>query len=125
MIPGIHHIVAALIAMAAPALAETATPSGYTHALFEAIHEADAGLWRFRYLSQGLTLEDYASVADDFLHLCEADILPALAQAGETANQIVISIADREVPFGTSDPQAVQFFEAFHVENDSCIWEEF
>lgn len=126
MIGHIRHIAAALIAMAAPVFADQPElPSGYTHALFDAIFEEEADLWRFRYVSPGLVLDDYAIVADDFLHLCETDILPTLIASGQTAGQIVISIADREVPFGVTDPDAVQFFEGFRVENETCIWEGF
>jgi len=33
---------------------------------------------------------------------------------------IVISMMDRPVVFGTSDPNATQFFEAFRIKEDSC-----
>ncbi|QEE35036.1 hypothetical protein FTO60_04505 [Octadecabacter sp. SW4] len=124
MTPRIRQIAAALIAIAAPALADQpAVPSGYAHELFDAIFEEEANLWRFRFVSPGLRSDDFEKVAADFLHLCEVDILPSLIASGQSANQIVISIADREVPFGEMDPEAVQFFEAFRVENETCIWE--
>ena len=40
--------------------------------------------------------------------------------------QIVISIADRAVPFGTVDPEAVQFFEGYSIGADGgCVWEPY
>ena len=124
MTPRIRQIAAALIAIASPAFADQpAVPSGYAHELLDAIFEEEANLWRFRFVSPGLRADDFEKVAADFLHLCEVDILPSLIASGQSASQIVISIADREVPFGEMDPEAVQFFEAFRVENETCIWE--
>ncbi|MFT5743017.1 MAG: hypothetical protein ACI86S_001079 [Paracoccaceae bacterium] len=121
-----RHCVLALAAMATPVLADQqVVPSGYVLSQFETIHEEAGNVWRYRYQSNGLTLESYGDVADDFLHLCEAYILPSMIANGQDAGQIVISIADREVPFGATDPDAVQFFEAFSVENATCIWEDF
>jgi hypothetical protein len=44
---------------------------------------------------------------------------------GPIPSQIIISLEDRPVPFGEADPEAVQYFEAFRVENGACIWEVF
>ena len=39
--------------------------------------------------------------------------------------QIVISLSDRPVPFGEAAPDATQFFEAFALQDGTCIWEMF
>ncbi|MDH5531341.1 MAG: DUF6497 family protein, partial [Paracoccaceae bacterium] len=33
--------------------------------------------------------------------------------------------SDRVVPFGESDPEATQYFEAFSIADGTCIWEAF
>ena len=37
--------------------------------------------------------------------------------------QIVISLMDRLVDFGATNPDATQFFEAYRIEDGTCIWE--
>ena len=51
--------------------------------------------------------------------------MPLLAQAGLSAPRVVVSLAERETEFGASTPGLRQFFEAFRVENNLCIWEGF
>ena len=34
-------------------------------------------------------------------------------------------LLSRAVPFGEAAPDATQFFEAYRVEGDACIWEAF
>ena len=46
-----------------------------------------------------------------------------MAQHALDGEVIVISLADRVTEFGVSDPEATQFFEAFRLSNDTCIWE--
>ena len=49
--------------------------------------------------------------------LCaKATCFRVLLQLGPQPSQIVISLADRPVPFGQPDPEATQFFEAFRPE---------
>ncbi len=61
----------------------------------------------------------------DMRHLCEAEALPRLETAPEQVERVVVSIADRPVPFGETDPEAAQVFEAYRVEGGACIWEGF
>lgn len=64
-------------------------------------------------------------VHDDIVWLCENWVLPRIASPAPRPGQIVISLADREIPFGTFDPEAVQIFEAFRLppDQDTCEWE--
>lgn len=86
---------------------------------------------RFRFVAPAIARDgggvSFDTAADDMLHLCQTFALPHIATgAGPKApGQIIISLADREVTFGASDPQATQYFEAYRVENGSCIWEAF
>lgn len=67
----------------------------------------------------------FAQVEADFAILCRDYALPALQDAAVQPDRIVISYADAPIAFGVSDPDSVQFFETFRVENDICIWEGF
>ncbi|NCT11973.1 MAG: hypothetical protein GW767_04385 [Rhodobacterales bacterium] len=104
------------------------TPSGQEVTLFD-VRVEDAGVVRFRFLApaidpagQGLVFDD---VAGDFGWLCETVALPALAQSGRPAQQVVISLSDREVAFGQAAPEATQFFEAYALDGSTCIWQAF
>ncbi len=99
------HLIAVLTLAATPAFADQqVVPSGFELSLFDAFVEQPNNLWRFRYQTDGLRLENYADVSADFLHLCQEYILPTLTAKNQVPDQIVISIADREVPFGVTDP---------------------
>lgn len=115
------------------ALADMAVsvPSGQGVALHEVLVDTNPGeTWlRFRFVapaiarSGGSVTYDNASV--DMDHLCGAVSIPYLAEHGLSPARIVVSMSDRAVPFGATDPDATQYFEAYRVENDTCIWEEF
>lgn len=84
---------------------------------------------RFRFVSDELD-EDVAQagseeIETDMAALCSGHALPYLKENALEAEIVVISVSDRDVPFGESDPQAVQFFEAYRVSDGSCQWEPF
>lgn len=84
---------------------------------------------RFRFLAPGIargagTVSGEA-VQEDMAYLCENYALPRLPDTGPRPEQIVISLMDRVVPFGEADPEATQFFEAYRIEDGTCIWEGF
>lgn len=60
----------------------------------------------------------------DVVWLCQNWALPRALQGQPRVRQIVLSIADRELPFGAYDPDALQLFEAFAVpaDRDICEW---
>jgi hypothetical protein len=79
---------------------------------------------RFRFVAPDITRDgDYELVANDMTHLCQTTALPYIAEYALTAEVIVISLSDRPTEFGQADPDAIQFFEAFRVQGDTCIWE--
>lgn len=126
-----HMVLAGLVGLtAAGALAGgDLPPSGQTVTLFDLILDPEGDVARFRFLApaldpagQGLVQGD---VADDFQWLCEQVALPELATEGWAVGQVVISLHDREVPFGASDPDAVQYFEGFSVADGTCRWVPF
>lgn len=103
-------------------------PSGQDAALQESFYEAQENgeLWaRFRFvmpgLAQGLT---YGDVEADFMTLCSDYALPSM-QGAQIPSQIIISLASAETEFGLPNADVTQFFEAFHVKNEACMWGEF
>jgi hypothetical protein len=82
-------------------------------------------VYRFRFVAPdiGEGKIDFDSAAPDMEHLCNTYALPRVPNQGPRPSQIIISLSDRPVEFGTADPEATQFFEAYAVENDACVWE--
>ncbi len=121
----------ALIAIALPAAAEEpiAVPSGQQVTFLEAIHDAPGpeGLTaRFRFLAPGIAGElPFEAAVEDMQALCDHFALPRIPAIGPVPAQIVISLSDRPVEFGLPDPEATQFFEAYRIEDGTCIWEPF
>lgn len=63
-------------------------------------------------------------IHDDVMWLCDNVVLKEALKTGKRPRQIVISLADRESPFGSYDPDVLQLFEAFSVPptRDICEW---
>jgi hypothetical protein len=84
---------------------------------------------RFRFVAPAIAKQtgsvDFELAAADMEHLCKSFALPRIASTGPKPSQIVISLSDRDVPFGEAAPEATQFFEAYRVDGDACIWEAF
>jgi uncharacterized protein DUF6497 len=126
-------IYALVLLLVAPAAAQQAlkVPSGQPVTLGEVLVDDSPGaLWvRFRFVAPQIGNDagqvNYETSSGDIDYLCEALVLPYLAQYDLTPTRVVISLSDRSVPFGTADPDATQFFEAYRPENAACIWEAF
>jgi len=118
--------------LGAPVLAGQAveTPSGQAVTLEDILLDDNPGaLWaRFRFLAPDLPAPDRLDPeqsALDMQALCDQIAAPYLVDNSISPARIVISMADRIVPFGEADPSATQYFEMFRLENASCIWEAF
>lgn len=101
-------------------------PSGLMVHLIDVVQDAPspAGLAvRFRFLAPELAQVDFDTAAADMLHLCQTYALSRLPNTGPQASQIIISLSDRVVPFGEAAPEALQYFEAYRIENGECVWE--
>lgn len=117
-----------LLMMATPCLAQDMpVPSGMQTQFVEVILEPDKGIARFRFIAPELGKLGFelADISDDFGWLCEQMALPALRNVGWEADQIVVSISDRVVPFGESNSDAVQYFDGYSIDGDMCLWEPF
>ena len=105
-----------------------AVPSGQQVTLQEILLDDGPGaLWaRFRFVAPaiGHGVGQQAS-AQDIDSLCESFALPYLAAQGIAPVRVVISLADRALPFGSSDPEVTQYFEAYRPDKMRCIWEGF
>ncbi|MFW8636909.1 DUF6497 family protein [Cribrihabitans pelagius] len=109
-----------------PALA---VPSGQAVTLSEVLLDDTPGeVWaRFRFVAPAIARHGgglgHGDAAPDMDHLCRTLALPYLREQGLTAARVVISLADRALPFGTRDSAATQFFEAYRPEGADCVWE--
>ena len=107
-------------------------PSGLQAALHDVVvDEVGSETWlRMRFIAPQLdpTAQDAASFADieaDFTAICSKLGGPYAARHGLAPDKIVVSLADRAVAFGTTDPAATQYFEQFRWDGADCIWESF
>lgn len=118
-----------ILPCAALAEAPLAVPSGQPVTFVEAIGTApgpDGLTARFRFLAPQIgAAVDFDTAAGDMAWLCQNYALPRIAGTGPQPAQIVISLADRPVAFGDSDPEVVQFFEAYRVMAGQCEPEAF
>ena len=122
------RLLLALMLAASPALGQE-VPSGQPVELQEVLVDTiGEETWlRFRFIAPriaaGEDAIDYDKAAGDMEFLCTTLAIPYIAEYALTGDVIVISMADREVAFGESNPEATQFFEAYRIEDDICIWE--
>ena len=123
-------LAASALLAAVPAVAqEMSVPSGQTVTLQEVLlDDAPGELWvRFRFLAPEIARDGGSVVSDaasaDMEYLCQDLAVPYLADHDIEPARVVISLADRPVEFGASDPEATQFFEAYRLEDARCIWE--
>ncbi len=107
-------------------------PSGTQAALHEVLVDTvdDENWVRFRFVAPVIdrTTElapSYADLEGDFPHICTDFVLGYVTDFALVADKIAISLADRVVEFGASDPDATQYFEVFRLENADCVWEGF
>ena len=118
---------------AAEAGAETLVlPSGQEVTLLEVIGNtpgSDGLALRYRFLAPAIARDggtvDAETAAADMDWLCQDYALPKLPATGPRPAEIIISMADRDVPFGESDPEATQFFNAYSLDGANCLWEPF
>lgn len=80
---------------------------------------------RFRFLVPGLGENDLQASADDMQALCDNHALPLTDGMVPAPQQIIITLMESEVPFGTPAPDVVQFFETYGIEAGACVVEPF
>ncbi len=124
--------VAIVLAAAGPLLAGAIdVPSGQPITFQDVIWEAegDENTYRFRYIAPEIARNggriDFEQAEGDLRYLCEHSALPALVKQKRTVARIVITLSDRPVDFGKTDPDATQFFDSYTPQGNNCIWEGF
>lgn len=123
------------LSLSGPARAQDqiAVPSGQSVTLQDVVLDAPGPMGltaRFRFIAPqiarvGGTI-DFETAAVDMDHLCATYALPRIGTVtGPRPEQVVITLSDIAVAFGEITPEATQFFEAYAVADDTCIWEAF
>jgi hypothetical protein len=83
---------------------------------------------RFRFLAPAIARDggtvDFETAAADMEYLCNTYAIPRVETVtGPRPEQIIVTLADRAVPFGSAAPEATQFIDTFHLTDGRCIWE--
>jgi hypothetical protein len=112
--------------------AAIAVPSGQAVTLLDIIWNSqgpEGPAPRFRFVAPAIAKNggsvDYEVTEADVMDLCQTYVITALAQKGVAAPLVLVSIADRAVEFGVSDPEATQYFETFSIDGSTCSREIF
>lgn len=117
--------------VAAGAAGTLSVPSGQPVTLLDVIwnEPGPMGLtFRFRFVAPEIAPGgriDAMTAAADMAALCQDFAVPRIDPNGPQPAQVIISLSDRPVPFGESSPEVTQFFEAYRIEDGTCIWEMF
>lgn len=101
-------------------------PSGQQVALMGVLlDETPGALWaRFRFVAPDLGGDVSAeTAAEDMDDLCAHVAVPYLLHNQIEPARVVISLSDRELEFGAKAPEAVQYFEAYTLDDGACVWE--
>ena len=133
LIPGIvlaAALLAALPSGAARAAGDAVLPeSGYDDLVFHDTipREDDTAPWRFRFVLPDLggPGRSFDDVSATMMALCERVVVPRLGDRAGEGDRVVVTLMREPVDFGSTDPQSVQFFEAYRLEDGRCIWEFF
>ncbi|MEO1139090.1 MAG: DUF6497 family protein [Pseudomonadota bacterium] len=103
-------------------------PSGIEAYLQEALRDyvGDGLVYRFRFVSGAFTgTETFETQSQDLEFLCNSFAVSQLSGAGAVPSRVVISLADQPSEFGQFDPDIIQIFESFSLQDGACIWEMF
>ncbi|WP_324751632.1 DUF6497 family protein [Roseovarius sp. Pro17] len=100
-------------------------PSGAQAQLYEVIGQGTAEV-RLRYVSAGFDPRgaDTELLLADMTFICETNVLEGASQY-DTPQNVIVSLADRPSEFGVLNTEVQQIFEAFSVDDNTCIWEAF
>lgn len=126
----IRGLIATLF-LAAPAAAQT-VPSGQPVVLWQVLWERVEGQGTqaiLRFIAPGVARDggtiDFDAAQADMDWLCETHGLPVAALPYARSDSIVVTLMDRAVPRGVTDPDASQFFALYRVESGACEAEPF
>lgn len=131
MITRVHIISVCAFLVGSPVQAQPLieVPSGQPVTFQDVIWEEEGGenTYRFRYIAPEISRDggsvDFDKAESDLRYLCEQSALPALKRQDRPVARIVITLSDRPVAFGETDPRATQFFDSYSPQGNNCIWE--
>lgn len=124
-------IAALVCGFTTPLLAEqtVAVPSGQNVRFFKQLDEPENGIIRLRFiapdLASPLKRPSFEDLTLDLEALCTEFGLNNLLQNEEQPEQIIVSLSAEPVEFGIANSDVEQVFEAFSVENETCMLEMF
>lgn len=104
-------------------------PSGQTVTLLEQRMDEGQKVMRLRFvapdIANPLTRPSFEALSADLEMLCSEFGLKTLLKDSAKPAQIVVSLSSEPIEFGVSNTEIEQVFEAFSVQNDSCMLEMF
>ncbi|MGH1578383.1 DUF6497 family protein [Planktotalea sp.] len=127
----IGSVLACTLCFSGLALAQlsVAVPSGQTVTFLEKRVDLEANIVRLRFvapdLASPLTRPSFEAIGDDLEALCSEFGLKELLKDAPRPNQIVVSLSAQPIEFGVADTDVQQVFEAFSVQNETCMLEMF
>ena len=122
---------AVLALLPAPAMAD-APPSGQPLVLWEVVWERVEGAGTqavLRFIAPGIARDGGAVGAEaamaDLDWLCRTHGVPLSGLPAARSDAVVVTLMDRPVPRGATDPAATQYFQAYNVEGGDCLPQDF
>ncbi len=119
-------MVAAMTASAA--YAQDAVPSGQPLVLWEVVWERIEGTGTqavFRFIAPGVARDggevDAEAALADLDWLCGSHAVPIAGLPAARAQTVVVTLMDRPVPRGATDPDATQYFGLYVIEDGRCV----
>lgn len=125
-------VVAAVAALATGAAAQDALPSGQALVLWEVVWERVEGAGTqavFRFIAPGIARDGGTVDADaafaDLDWLCATHAVPVATLPAARADTVVVTLMDRPVARGATNPDATQYFGVYTVKSGKCSPEDF
>lgn len=85
--------------------------------------------WRFRFVAPEISRDEgsveFEQASADMEFLCRDFAIPRLPTAGPRPQQVIISLSAENVEFGAINPEITQFFEAYSIKGETCVWAGF
>lgn len=122
-------LVLGFVSSAAFAQSSITVPSNQEIELYETLNETDAKVLRLRFVAPDLASPmkrpSFDALSEDFQVLCDTFGLAQAQKLDVSPDQIVISLSAKPVEFGIAQTEVEQIFEAFSVQNETCMLEMF
>lgn len=124
--------IAAFLALGASAAAAEELPSGQALVLWEIVWERVQGAGTqavLRFIAPGVARDGGAVDAEgamlDMDWLCRTHGVPIVALPAAQSDVVVVTLMDRPVPRGATDPEATQYFATYRVEGGDCLPQDY